>query len=83
MSAHTCCHIPPVQFSAGQNGIKLNYTNLDGTGLNWTSLNETGQNKRVGNEGNESWDGAQVNAVVVSFGGPGYSKHTVDEKRSY
>lgn len=36
MSAHTCCHIPPVQFSARQDRIKLNYATVDGTGLSWT-----------------------------------------------
>lgn len=35
MSAHTCCHIPPVQFSV----------ELDRTGLNWASLKNDWEDK--------------------------------------
>lgn len=38
MSAHACCHIPPVQFSARQDWIKLNYAAVDRNGLNSTNL---------------------------------------------
>lgn len=33
MLVYTCCHLPPVQFSAGQDRIQLKYTNLDGSEL--------------------------------------------------
>ncbi|KAK1895852.1 VWFA and cache domain containing protein 1, partial [Dissostichus eleginoides] len=41
MSAQTCCHIPPVQLSAGQHRNKGKSAAVDGTGL--TTLDRSRQ----------------------------------------
>lgn len=60
MSAQTCCHIPPVQLSAGQHRNKEKSAAVDGTGL--TTLDRS---RQLGSSSEKVWM-AQRNSKFTS-----------------
>lgn len=69
MSAATCCRRPPVQISATQDQIQLNYAAVDRTGLKLTSLDGIGLIRKAGEKRGGGWD----DTIPLCYGDPGYS----------
>lgn len=60
MSAHTCCHIPPVPSSARHDRIRLNSAAAGGAA---NELDKPGYIKRAGKKQRGGWTGMPVNRV--------------------